>query len=182
MTSTLARLPRPTLALAAWPLIFHATLVLRAPALSLPEAVIALTRGEETHAAIRRFSLGVAGLSLVAVALFAATPLADLYLTGLQDARRDVAELARQGLVLFIPYPALSTVAAWLNGLLIHAGRTRVVNAAMVVNVVVTAAILGAGLALHWPGVPTAAVALNAAVVAQLGYLWWRRRAPASAG
>jgi hypothetical protein len=181
VTSTLARLPRPTLALAAWPLIFHATLVLRAPALSLPEAVIALTRGEETRAAIRRFSLTVAGVALAAAALFAATPLARLYLAGLQDATPDVAELARLGLLLFIPYPAISTVVAWVNGLLIHAGRTRRVNEAMAVNVAATAAILGAGLALGWPGIPTAAAALNAAVLAQLVYLWWRRRAPAPA-
>ena len=42
---SLARLARPTDSLAAWPVLFQITLLARAPALALPEAVIALSKG-----------------------------------------------------------------------------------------------------------------------------------------
>ena len=176
VTFTLARLPQPTLTLAAWPLIFHATLAMRSPGFSLPEAVIALTRDDgSTDAAIRRFSLTLTGVVLAGVALFAASPIVSWYLSGLQDATADVAAPARLGLLLLIPFPALTILTSWLNGLLIHGKRTRIVNEAMMVNVAVTVALLAAGLAIRWPGITTAAVALDAALAAQLLYLLWRR-------
>ena len=179
VTFALARLPQPTLVLAAWPLIFHATLLMRAAAFSLPEAVIALTDGEATYAPIRRFSWTLAAMALVGVTLFSWSPLVDLYLLSLQDAAPDVAEKARQGLLLFVLFPAISTLVAWLNGLLIHSGATRRVNEAMVVNVVVIAAVMATAVAMRWPGIPAAAMALTTSVAMQLLYLLWRRPAPA---
>ncbi len=176
VTFALARLPQPTLALAAWPMIFHATLLMRTATFSLPEAVIALTDGEATYAPIRRFSLTLAGLALVAVAVFTWTPLVDFYLVGLQDATADVAALAGRGLALFLIFPALSTVVAWINGLLIKSGETRLVNEAMMINVATIAAVLTPAVYFGWPGIPSAAIALTSSVLIQLFYLLWRRR------
>lgn len=176
VTFALARLPEPTLALAAWPLIFHATLLMRTATFSLPEAVIALTKGPETYAPIRRFSLTLAGLVLVAVALFTWTPLVDFYLTTLQDAEQDVATLAAQGLALFLVFPALATVVAWITGLLIQSGHTKLVNEAMMINVLTIAAVLTPAVLLGWPGIPSAALAMTSSVIVQLFYLQWRRR------
>ncbi len=176
VTFALARLPEPTLALAAWPLIFHATLLMRTATFSLPEAVIALTNGEATYAPIRRFSLTLAGLALAAVALVTWTPLIDLYLVRLQDTTPDVAVLASRGLALFLVFPALATIVAWINGLLIKSGETRLVNEAMVINVATIAAVLTPAVILGWPGIPSAALAMTSSVLIQLFYLLWRRR------
>jgi hypothetical protein len=62
----------------------------------------------------------------------------------------------------------------WLRGLLIHKRHTSAVNMAMAVNLGVTAVILGIGLWAYLPGLPTAAVALNTAVAAEVIYLAWR--------
>ncbi|MCP5109373.1 MAG: hypothetical protein GY953_00910, partial [bacterium] len=178
VTFALARLPQPTLTLAVWPLIFHATLVMRAAALSLPEAVIALNRSEQTHGPIRRFSWNLSGLVLLGAALFTWTPLAGFYLLELQDATPEVAEVARRGLVLFLIFPALATLVAWLNGLLIGAGRTRAVTAGMAIYVVFIALIMAPAILFGWDGVSTAAAALTISTLAQFLYLLWRRSGP----
>lgn len=174
---TLARLDRPTLTLAAWPLIFQALLVLRAPALALPEAVIALGRKPTAAGPLRRFSWTIAWLSTATIAVLILTPGADFYLGQLQDAEPEVAELARRGLAYFIPLPFLATMVSWLRGVLIYRGATRVVNEGTAVNLVVTLLLLGLGLFRDWSGLGTAALALDTAWLVQLLFLAWRWRA-----
>jgi progressive ankylosis protein len=173
---SLARLENPVESLAAWPLVFQVMLMARATAFALPEVVIALTNGPVEFRAIRRFSFYLALLNTIAMALFTLTPLARVYLLQVQNATPLVAELARQGLQLFLLLPALSTLISWLRGLLISRRATRIVNAGMAVNFVVTGAILFAGVRLRLPGIETAAVALVGASLVEMVYLWWRSR------
>lgn len=173
---SLARLDNPTLSLAAWPLVFQLVLMARAAAMALPEAVIALTKGPETYAPVRRFAFTLAGLSILGMLLLVLTPLLPFYLRGIQDAGAGVAELARRGTILFLPYPALFVLVSWLRGRLIHSRATRNVNVGMAINLTITAALLFLGVYRSWPGLTTAAVALNVAILAELLYLLWRSR------
>ncbi len=170
----LARLDQPTLSLAAWPVILFLTLIMRAGALALPEVIIALDKTEADHAALRRFSLGLAAAGLAAMVALLLTPLADLYLIGFQNVTPEVAELARHGLLLFIPMPAIVTLICWLRGSLIGRRRTAAVNQGMVVRLAVFVTILAAGLFGDWPGIPTAVWATNLSVVAELAFLAWK--------
>ncbi len=167
----LARLDRPTLTLAAWPVIFFLTMIMRAGALALPEVIIALDKTAADHAPLRRFSLGLAAAALASMVVLVSTPLADLYLVGFQNATPEIADLARTGLLLFLPMPAIVTLICWLRGSLIGRRRTAAVNAAMVLRLVVFLAVLAAGLASDWPGIPTAVWATNLSVAAELVYL-----------
>lgn len=169
----LARLDHPTLSLAAWPVIIYLLLLMRASALSLPEAVIALGKGEENQRALRRFSLSLAAASLAAMVALVATPAAGFYLEVLQSATPEVTALCRQGFLLFLPLPALATLVAWLRGLLMGRRRTAAVNAGMVVRLGVFMAVLGLGIGFSWQGIPTAAWATNLAVGAELVFLAW---------
>lgn len=171
---SLSRSPSPILALAAWSVVFQFMLIMRAPAFALPEVVIALTDGERTFAPIRRFTLSLVGANSLVMIAIALTPLLYVYLFGIQDTTSEVAAVARQGIILFIPLPAIAVLISWIRGLLIDGRATRVVNGGMAVNVVVTAAILLTGVRLHWPGINTAAVALTAAAAIELAFLWWR--------
>jgi hypothetical protein len=174
VTSSLARLANPTRSLAAWPLVFQVMLMMRAIALALPEVVIALTRGPESYVPLRRFSLLLTGVATAIMALFALTPLADFYFLRVQDATVDIAELAQSGLLLFLLLPGFATLISWLRGLLIKRRATRVVNAGMVLNLTATALVLLAGIWQNWPGIPTAAAALTAAVAVEFLFLLWR--------
>jgi len=174
VTFSLARLDRPTQSLAAWPVVFQIMLMARAAALALPEAVIALTKGPDSYAPIRRFSLTLAATVGVVITLFTFSPLARLYLFGVQDMTVDVGTLAQNSLIYFLPFPALTVIGMWLRGVLINGRKTTPVNMAMAVNMVVTVIVLVTGLANQWPGLPTAAVALSLAVLAEIIYLGWR--------
>jgi hypothetical protein len=46
----------------------------------------------------------------------------------------------------------------------------------MAINLVVTGLFLAVGVVLRWPGIPSAALALYAAIVAEFLYLGWRVR------
>jgi hypothetical protein len=102
------------------------------------------------------------------------TPLLSFYLLSIQDLTLPVAAIARLGLVLFIPFPALATLISWLRGLFINQGATRVVNMAMAVNLIVTTIILVLGILNNWPGIPAAAVALCLAATIEFLVLWWQ--------
>ena len=176
VTSTLARLDRPELSLAAWPLVFQTMLVLRAGAFALPEVVIAWLDRPGSEPALRSFTRILALAGSVVLVLLAATPLADFYLVGLQDTVPEVAELARLGLLYFLPLPALATLIAWQRGRLIHQRRTREVNEGMVLQMISIAGLLALGLKMGWPGIPSAVLALDIAWTLQLVFLGWRLR------
>ncbi len=174
----LTRLDQPTLTLAAWPVILFLSLIMRAGALALPEVIIALDKTADDHAPLRRFSFGLAAAGLLSMVLLTMTPLADLYLVGFQNTTPEIAELARYGLLLFLPMPAIVTLICWLRGALIGRRRTAAVNAGIVVRLVVFIAVLGLGLLYHRPGIPTAVWAFNLSVIAELAYLAWKVEGP----
>ena len=174
VTFSLARLDSPTENLAAWPVVFQILLMARAAALALPEAVIALTKGPETFAPVRRFTINLALAITVLLGLFIITPASRFYIFTVQDMTNVVGGLAQSSLIFFLLFPALTTIASWLRGLLINHRATRDVNIGMGVNMVVTAVILAVGLLLTWPGLLTAAIAFNLALVFEIVFLAWR--------
>jgi hypothetical protein len=176
VTSSLARLERPTESLAAWPVLFQILLMSRAAALALPEVVIALHRDDRTFSPLRRFSFAVTAAVTAGLALFAFTPLADWYLFQAQDVAPPVGELVLANVGLFILFPGFAAISSWLRGLLIQSRHTRYVNVGMAFNLLMTAGVLFLGVARQWPGLPTVAVALNLAAAVEVVYLLWRAR------
>ncbi len=174
VTFSLARLENPTLSLAAWPVLFQITLMSRAAAFAWPEVVIALSKGPQTFLAIRRFTFNMATAITLLMIIFVLTPLSSFYLFVVQDMTRLVGELARSSLVLFILFPGLTVFISWLRGQLINHRDTQHVNMGMAINLLATAGVLAIGLYFHWPGLRTAAIALNIAALFEVIYLTWR--------
>ncbi|MBK8986682.1 MAG: hypothetical protein IPM39_11470 [Chloroflexi bacterium] len=173
VTFSLARLDQPVESLAAWPVVFQIMLMARAAALALPEVVIALSERKGTFHTLRRFSLNLAVTMTGLMALFIFTPLAVYYIYVVQDMTAVVGALTQSSLVYFLLFPALATFISWLRGLLINRRATKAVNVGMAINLGVTAVVLAVGLFNQWPGLPTAAVALNMAALAEIVYLGW---------
>ncbi|MEJ2747251.1 MAG: hypothetical protein P8183_04965 [Anaerolineae bacterium] len=174
VTSSLARLNEPTNSLAAWPVHFQITLMTRAAAFSLPEVVIALSKKKHMFQPLRTFSFRMAGGLMILMGLIVFTPLAGFYFFVVQDMTPVVGDLAMAAVRLFLFFPALAAITSWLRGLLINSKATRAINVGMGLNLVITAVLLFAGVAAHLPGLPTAAVALNVASLAENIYLGWR--------
>lgn len=171
---SLARSANPTLSLAAWPVVFQFTLVARAAAFALPEVIIALFHGQDNFRTLRRFTNTLVIASILFMISIILTPLLSLYLFGIQDLTLPVANVARSGLIFFIPFPALATLISWIRGLLINQGVTRPVNGGMAINLFITAIVLFIGLFYNWPGINAAAIALSLAAAVEFLFLWWR--------
>lgn len=174
VTSSLARLAYPVISLAAWPIVFQISLMTRAPALALPEVVIALSERPDSFAPVRRFSFTLMLVITGFMLLFALTPMAGFYIFVVQDMTDVVGELARSSIIYFLIFPALATIISWLRGLLINQRVTKAVNAGMMINLGITAVVLLLGLLLQWPGIPTAALALNIAAIGEIIYLGFK--------
>lgn len=177
VTWALARLANPAVSLAAWPLVFQTSLVLRAPALALPEVIITLADRDGALDSLRRFVMLLAAAVSAFMAILVFSPLLEAYLVDLQDAAPAVAASARLGLALLLPLPALSLWSSWQRGLLIYAHRTRVVNEAMVVLMFSLTALLFLAVFLEAPGLASAAVALQTSIFIQGIYVHLRARA-----
>lgn len=177
---SLARLPQPTLTLAAWPILFQILLMARAHALASPEAIIALNRSPAAAISLRRFIGLLAGGSVIGMAVFVFTPLADWYIFTVQDTTDAVGGLVAGGLTIFLLFPGLTMVNFGLRGFLMSSGHTQPINIGMVINLATTAFFLFLGVALTWPGITTGAIAINVAIAVETAYLAWegrRRRA-----
>ena len=90
----------------------------------------------------------------------------------------DLAALARAGLWLALPMPALSTLQSWFQGAILHSRRTRGITEAVVIYLAASALVLGAGVA--WQGTTGLYVGLAGLVLAtavQTAWLWRRSRA-----
>lgn len=167
----LARLPNPTDTLAAWPVLFQILLIARAPALALPEAIIALNKTPETTKALRRFTLTIAAGIAIALTVFYFTPAHDFYLNRIQQTLPEITALVRQGVALTLLFPALTVLIFGLRGFLISQQQTKPITVGMAINLVTTAIVLFLGVRLQWAGITTAALSLTASAITELLYL-----------
>ena len=149
-------------------------LVARAAALALPEVVIALSDGQPTFKPLRKFTYTLVVVNTVAMAVFVLTPVSTFYLERIQDTTAEVAALAADGMLLFLPLPALALLIAWIRGLLINNRITTAVNVGMIANLSATTLILYVGVQMQWPGIVTAAAALTIAASVEIIYIAWR--------
>lgn len=173
VTSSLAKLDNPVASLAAWPIIFQILLMVRAAALAMPEAVIALSDQPQSAAPLRRFALYVAVASTLFTAVFVFSPLANYYIFTIQDMTAEAGRLAQTALALYLFFPGLTALTMWMRGMLVYGRRTTNVNIAMCLNLLITAVVLAIGVQARWAGLATAAAALNIALLCETVYLAW---------
>jgi len=168
LAAIIARLPDPTLNLAAYGVAFAFALIVESPVIMMMSASTALVRDARSLAALRRFArrLNVA----VTVAMVAV--LAPLAFTALAEGAiglpGEVADLTWTALVLLLPWPGAIGYRRFWQGVMIRHRRSRRVAAGTVVRLVAmsaTAAALAAWGTL--PGAAVGAAALTAGVCAE---------------
>ncbi len=175
ISAGLARAAFPEQSLAAWPVASSVVFLARSFGMAVQEVIIALTDGPETLGPVRRFSFNIAMGAVLALALIAFTPLADLYLLEVAGVSPELAGFVVPGLQAALLIPGLTALQSWLRALLMKGEATSSIYQAMGINLTVTAGTLALGVALGAPGVQVAAVALTLAMLVELALL--RRRA-----
>jgi progressive ankylosis protein len=177
-SASLSRMPDDLRALAIWPILNGLVFLSGAAGVAHNEVVVHLAGRRGARPVLRRFLMLLAFGSSALLLLVATTPLLDAYFGGFSDLRDDQVEIVRRVLWIAVPMPALTALRSHLQGLLVHARRTRGVTEAVVVFLCVALAVLMGGVYGQWD--PSLAVILAALVLgsaAQCAWLGWRVRA-----
>lgn len=176
-SASLSRMPDSLRALAIWPILNGLVFLSGAAGVAHNEVVVHLAGEPGSRPVLRRFLLLLAVGSSALLLLVATTPLLDAYFGGFSDLRDDQVEIVRRVLWVAVPMPALTALRSHLQGLLVHARRTRGVTEAVAVFLVVAIAVLAAGVAQQWnPSLAVILAALVAGSAAQCVWLAWRVR------
>jgi hypothetical protein len=175
-SAAISRMPRALESLAVWPALTGIVFTLRSTGFALNEVVVSLLERPGARAALERFTLVLALVTSGILLVLAATPLGRAWFTHVAGLPPNLVALAVVGVVLAVPMPALSTAQSLWQGTLVHAHRTKGVTESVAIFLLVTVAVLAAGIAFgRVTGLYVGLAAFVLGNVAQT--LWLRLRA-----
>ena len=177
VAALVARMREPTYNLAAFGVALALAFVAEAPIIMMLAASTALARDRESLARVRRFSALLNGGVTAAMILVALPQVFGLLSSRLLALPPAVADRAQLAVAVFLPWPAAIGFRRFQQGILIGAGRTRLVAYGTVVRLATMAA-TGSILFLGgWlDGAVVGAAALSAGVVVEAAASWvWAR-------
>jgi hypothetical protein len=170
-------MPNALESLAAWPVISGLIFMLRSIGVAYNEVVVALLDEPRSASSLRRFAAILVGLTTLLLLLVTATPLAGVWFGRVSALSPSLASLAQQAMWLALPIPAMNVLQSWYQGALVHHRRTRAISEAVGVFLLVSSAVLWAGVA--WgqaAGLYVGLVAFTLSNLAQTVWLWVRSR------
>jgi Na+-driven multidrug efflux pump len=168
LTAVIARHPEATFNLAAYGVAYAFAILTEAPVIMLMSAANALVQDGHSYKRMRNFSRFLNAAGTLFIFIIVVPPVFHLLMVDIIDLPTEVADLTYGALWLLLPWPSAIGYRRLHQGVLIRAGRTRLVAYGTVVRVSTMAgtAIL-AYLFLPVPGAWVGAMALSAGVVAE---------------
>lgn len=170
-SAAISRMPGALESLAVWPVVSGLLFLLRSVGIAYNEVVVALLGEPKAEESLRRFAK-ILSLSLTAILLlFAATPLAGFWFRSLSGLPPSLANLAQASLWFALLLPAFSVWQSWYQGSLVYSRATRGVIEAMALSLMISSAILGAGVL--WGQVTGLYIAQAAFTIGSLAQMLW---------
>jgi len=137
--------------------------------------VVALLDEPRSSPNLQRFAWILSGATTLVVVLVAATPLSAWWFGDVSALSPPLESLARTGLWLALLLPALTAMQSWYQGMILFGRRTRGITESVVIYLLISALILGAGVVNgSMSGLYIGIAGLTASVLAQTAWLWWR--------
>ncbi len=169
VAATISRLSNPEIHLAAYGgVVFPLALVIEAPIIMVLVASTALCKDWTAYRLVRSFVLllGV-GLTLIHMVL-AFTPLYGMVVEHLLGVPQSIWEPARLGLQIMTPWTLAIAVRRFFQGLVIRAGRARLVGLGTLVRLGASTSVLLSGLIMEkTAGIVVATIALSTGVLVE---------------
>lgn len=171
IAAVVARLADPELQLAAWGVAFAISVLVQSSSTVLLPTSTALAHDGATYRRLRRYAwIVLAGLTGLH-ALVALTPLYGLVVDRAMGVPPEVSAAGRVALIVMLPWTVGTGYRRFLQGVMIRNGRSSVVIWGTLVRLATGAAVLAVGAAFDLlPGAQLAAVAIIAAVLAEMAY------------
>jgi hypothetical protein len=177
-SAALSRMPRPLESLAVFPVVTGLTFMIRSFGIAFNEVVVALLDETGSSANLRRFTAVLAVSTTGFLLLIAATPLAGLWFSKIVGLAPELAELARKGVWIVAPLPALNAMQSWYTGAIMYGRKTRGITEAVVIYLATSAVCMVLGV--WWgrtTGIYIGLVTLLLSMLTQTCWLFLRSRA-----
>jgi hypothetical protein len=143
-SAALSRMPNALESLAVWQVVTGFVFLLRSMGLAYNEVVITLLDEPYSWHGLRRFTASLAATTTILLLIVAATPLAAFWFGRVSALDPRLILMARRGLWVALPLPALNVLYSWYQGALVHNRRTRGVTEAVVIYLLTSSALLWA--------------------------------------
>lgn len=165
LAAIIARLADPTFNLAAHGVAFAIAILIEAPVIMLMSASASMVKDRASLRKLRNFSRGLFLGTTVLLMVVLIPPVYDLLMRSLMGVPDRVADITYGALWFFLPWPSAIGYRRFLQGVLIKAGKTKLVAYGTFIRLIgmTTAALLGY-FALEMPGAWVGALALGSGV------------------
>ncbi|HNS03815.1 MAG TPA: hypothetical protein PKM78_15695 [Anaerolineae bacterium] len=167
LSAVIARLPEPTLNLAAYGLTFSIALIVESPVIMFLTLATALARSQQAYRRLMQFTHLMAwGLTAFHL-LLGLSPLYTWILSDLVGAPPEVIEPSRIAFLLMAPWSGAIAYRRMWQGVMIRYGRTQFLFLTTAIRLAATGAVALAGLANGaLPGASVAGLAISVGVIA----------------
>ena len=173
LSSALSRLPMAIDSLAVWPVLTSMSFLGRSIAMSFQEVAIALLNDKRGFMMLRKFALALCFVMILLFALFALTPLSELWFSRVAGLPKNLTRMIRAPMLIIALLPGISSLIALWRGVLVNIHRTLSITRSVLVNIAVLVALLfGIGFLFNLPGIVIVAIAYLGSVVAEWIYLY----------
>jgi len=176
-SAALSRMPIALTSLAVWPVVSGVSFLVSSMGIAYNEVVVALLDEPGSVRNLRRFMALLAALTTAGLLLVVLTPLSAFWFERVSALTPELANLARRGVWLILPLPALAVLQSWYQGLILYGRRTRGITEAVAIFLVSSVIILWAGV--MWgkvAGLYVELAAFTLSTLAQTAWLWYRSR------
>ncbi|MGE3172524.1 MAG: hypothetical protein AB7O97_07835 [Planctomycetota bacterium] len=177
----MSRMAAPLASLAAWPAVYGLVFLTRSVGFSFNEVVVSLAGRPGGRAMLRRFGgwIGVGATAVLVV--LAVTPLGAVWFGAVSGLSSELTALAADALWFALLMPGYAVAQNYLQGLLVHGGRTRAITEAVAIYLLVCTGCLVLGVTCFGdlPGIHVALASFTVAGLAQTGWLLSRNRSGA---
>ena len=177
LAAVVARLPDPTLGLAAYGVAIALAVLMEAPVIMLLSASTALAEDAVSYRRLRTFAHGLNACSTLMLLVVLVPPVHRGLMLGVLGLPEGLARLTYGALWCFLPWPAAIGYRRFWQGVLIRSGRTRLVAGGTVVRLVaMSGAALAFAIGTDLPGAAVGAAALSFGVVMEAAAARWMAR------
>ena len=177
LAAVVARLPEPTLGLAAYGVAVALAVLMEAPVIMLLSASTALVDDAVSYRRLRTFAHGLNAFSTLLLLVVLVPAVHRGLMLGVLGLPEELARLTYGALWCFLPWPAAIGYRRFWQGVLIRSGRTRLVAGGTVVRLIaMSAAALVLALVTDLPGAAVGASALSFGVVTEAVVARWMAR------
>jgi progressive ankylosis protein len=173
----ISRMPQEQVMTAAFLIMMSLSIWIESPVIDLLATATTLAKNRQHYVALSRFTWWVMAIVTLMHGIVTFTPLywvVSLRILGLPP---DVAEAARLGMMIMLPWSAFIGWRRYLQGIMIRYGETRMIGIGTAIRVLALAVV---ALALFWtvemPSIAVVAIGLIASVVAESLFIHWASR------